>query len=91
MRPGAISRAEYGRNSITKKIPQDTELASLASLARTRVRVALASDCPALRWRQVVFSRFILCCHATSHKTSLALSLHLDSPVMAVYKYAPRQ
>lgn len=75
MRPGAISRAEYGRNSITKKIPRYRARKSRIISPGARVRVELASDRPSFRRRQFVFSRFILCCHETSLKTLLAPSL----------------
>ena len=49
MRPGAISRAEYGRNSITKKIPRYEARKSRIISPGARVRVELlASDRPSL-------------------------------------------
>ena len=58
MRPGAISRAEYGRNSITKKIPRYEARKSRIISPGARVRVELTRIRPPVSQPRRQFSFF---------------------------------
>ena len=72
MRPGAISRAEYGRNSITKKIPRYEARKSRIISPGARVRVELTRIRPPVSQPRRQFSFF----RDSSFRVTQPLSKH---------------